>query len=64
MEPALLVLWIRRSIPESEAFEGRRDSRAQLGDAEALMRAGEMHLRVGGGVGLELRRHRLERLTE
>jgi MFS family permease len=24
--PALLVLWIRRSIPESEAFQGRRDS--------------------------------------
>jgi MFS family permease len=23
--PALLVLWIRRSIPESEAFEGRND---------------------------------------
>jgi MFS family permease len=29
--PALLVLWIRRSIPESEAFEGRRDSRAPPG---------------------------------
>jgi hypothetical protein len=28
---ALLVLWIRRSIPESEAFEGRRDSGAQSG---------------------------------
>jgi predicted MFS family arabinose efflux permease len=26
--PALLVLWIRRSIPESEAFERRRDSGA------------------------------------
>src|SRR6476659_9737466 len=25
--PALLVLWIRRSIPESEAFEGRRSAK-------------------------------------
>jgi MFS family permease len=31
--PALLVLWIRRSIPESEAFEGRRNSSAQPGIA-------------------------------
>src|ERR1700734_4214073 len=29
--PALLVLWIRRSIPESEAFEGRRGGGAQPG---------------------------------
>src|SRR5947207_3280656 len=34
--PALLVLWIRRSIPESEAFEGRRDSRAQPGLSHLL----------------------------
>src|ERR1700738_5215784 len=34
--PALLVLWIRRSIPESEAFEGRRDSGAQPGIAHLL----------------------------
>src|SRR5690242_19367037 len=34
--PALLVLWIRRSIPESEAFEGRRDGGAQPGIAHLL----------------------------
>jgi MFS family permease len=34
--PALLVLWIRRSIPESEAFEGRRDSRAKPGLSHLL----------------------------
>jgi MFS family permease len=34
--PGLLVLWIRRSIPESEAFEGRRVSGAQLGIAHLL----------------------------
>jgi hypothetical protein len=34
--PALLVLWIRRSIPESEAFEGRRDSRAPPGLSHLL----------------------------
>src|ERR1700742_2204511 len=34
--PALLVLWIRRSIPESEAFQGRRDSRAQPGLSHLL----------------------------
>jgi MFS family permease len=34
--PALLVLWIRRSIPESEAFEGRRDSRPQPGLSHLL----------------------------
>jgi MFS family permease len=34
--PALLVLWIRRSIPESEAFEGRRDSGARPGMAHLL----------------------------
>ena len=34
--PALLVLWIRRSIPESEAFEGRRDSRALPGLSHLL----------------------------
>jgi MFS family permease len=34
--PALLVLWIRRSIPESEAFEGRRGGRAQPGFAHLL----------------------------
>jgi hypothetical protein len=31
MEPALLVLWIRRSIPESEAFLGQRNGSAQPG---------------------------------
>jgi predicted MFS family arabinose efflux permease len=31
--PALFVLWIRRSIPESDAFEGRRNSGAQPGIA-------------------------------
>src|ERR1700722_17322090 len=31
--PALFVLWIRRSIPESEAFEGLRNSSAQPGIA-------------------------------
>src|SRR5579872_2716336 len=34
--PALLVLWIRRSIPESEAFEGRRDGSARSGIAHLL----------------------------
>lgn len=34
--PALFVLWIRRSIPESEAFEGRRSSGAQPGIAHLL----------------------------
>src|SRR6516165_6337098 len=34
--PALFVLWIRRSIPESEAFEGRSNSGAQLGIAHLL----------------------------
>jgi MFS family permease len=34
--PALLVLWIRRSIPESEAFEGRRNDGAQPGVAHLL----------------------------
>src|SRR5215467_6433309 len=29
--PALLVLWIRRSIPESEAFEGQRDRGTRSG---------------------------------
>jgi predicted MFS family arabinose efflux permease len=31
--PALLVLWIRRSIPESEAFQGSRNSGARPGIA-------------------------------
>ena len=34
--PALLVLWIRRSIPESEAYQGRCDSGAQPGIAHLL----------------------------
>ena len=34
--PALLVLWIRRSIPESEAFEGRRGSGARPGISHLL----------------------------
>jgi MFS family permease len=34
--PGLLVLWIRRSIPESEAFQGQRDSSAQPGIAHLL----------------------------
>ncbi len=34
--PALLVLWIRRSIPESEAFQGRVDSRTSPGIAHLL----------------------------
>ena len=34
--PALLVLWIRRSIPESEAFEERRNSGEQPGIAHLL----------------------------
>ena len=34
--PALLVLWIRRSIPESEAFEGRRNGGARPGIAHLL----------------------------
>src|SRR5215468_2381291 len=34
--PALLVLWIRRSIPESEAFEGRRDRGTRPGIAHLL----------------------------
>ena len=34
--PALLVLWIRRSIPESEAFEERRDSGARPGLSHLL----------------------------
>ncbi|HJU20546.1 MAG TPA: MFS transporter [Stellaceae bacterium] len=34
--PGLLVLWVRRSVPESEAFRGRRDSGAQLGIAHLL----------------------------
>jgi MFS family permease len=34
--PALLVLWIRRSIPESEAFEGRRNDGARPGIAHLL----------------------------
>jgi MFS family permease len=34
--PALLVLWIRRSIPESEAFEGRRSDGARPGIAHLL----------------------------
>src|ERR1700730_15231847 len=38
--PALLVLWIRRRIPESEAFEGRRDSGAQPGIAHGSGRDG------------------------
>jgi len=29
--PALLVLWIRRSIPESDAFQGRRESSSRPG---------------------------------
>jgi len=32
--PALLVLWIRRSIPESEAFRGRDESGARPGIAQ------------------------------
>src|SRR5277367_4568242 len=32
--PALLVLWIRRSIPESEAFRGQGDSNAPTGIAQ------------------------------
>ena len=32
--PALLVLWIRRSIPESEAFQGRNESGARPGIAQ------------------------------
>src|ERR1700693_4205382 len=34
--PALLVLWIRRSIPESEAFEERRNEGARPGIAHLL----------------------------
>jgi MFS family permease len=34
--PALLVLWIRRSIPESEAFEERRDSGVRPGISHLL----------------------------
>ncbi|HEY3910131.1 MAG TPA: MFS transporter [Stellaceae bacterium] len=34
--PGLFVLWIRRSIPESEAFEGRRDSGPKPGIAHLL----------------------------
>jgi MFS family permease len=34
--PALLVLWIRRSIPESAAFEERRDSGARPGLSHLL----------------------------
>jgi len=34
--PALFVLWIRRSIPESDAFEGQRGSGAQPGIAHLL----------------------------
>src|SRR4029077_6285537 len=34
--PALLVLWIRRSIPESEAFAGRRNDGARPGIAHIL----------------------------
>src|SRR4051794_16198467 len=34
--PALLVLWIRRSIPESEAFEARRNRGARPGIAHLL----------------------------
>src|SRR5208337_4970805 len=34
--PAMFVLWIRRSIPESEAFEGLRNSSAQPGIAHLL----------------------------
>src|SRR5215831_5247446 len=34
--PALLVLWIRRSIPESEAFAGQADSGARPGIAHLL----------------------------
>src|ERR1700757_2661986 len=34
--PALLVLWIRRSIPESEAFAGRSRTGAQPGFAHLL----------------------------
>jgi MFS family permease len=34
--PGLFVLWIRRNIPESEAFEERRNSGAQPGFAQLL----------------------------
>src|SRR4029077_13586578 len=34
--PALFVLWIRRSIPESEAFEGQRNSSVRPGIAHLL----------------------------
>src|SRR5215469_10692604 len=34
--PALLVLWIRRSIPESEAFQDRREGGARPGLAHLL----------------------------
>ncbi len=34
--PGLFVLWIRRSIPESEAFEGLRNSSTQPGIAHLL----------------------------
>jgi MFS family permease len=34
--PALLVLWIRRSIPESEAFAGQRNSSTRPGLAHLL----------------------------
>ena len=34
--PALLVLWIRRSIPDSEAFQGSRESGAKPGIAHLL----------------------------
>jgi MFS family permease len=34
--PALLVLWIRRSIPESDAYQGRRESGSQPGIAHLL----------------------------
>ena len=34
--PALLVLWIRRSIPDSQVFQGSRESGAQPGIAHLL----------------------------
>jgi len=34
--PGLLVLWIRRNIPESEAFAGRRDSGTRPGISHLL----------------------------
>jgi MFS family permease len=37
--PALFVLWIRRTIPESEAFEGLRNNAARPGIAHLCRRS-------------------------